>query len=229
MSLKIKTSRKLSKIKANFTLLIFLVLLARPTDAEASVNIIVNGDFETGDLTGWTTTSPNPSVVSNGTFEIESFGSYFYRAGQTAIGEVVQEIDISNLASDIDSGVAVATLSGSLGSWSNDDIIVVEAAFFNLISEDLGSTISISAIDNPLLSNGSLGLTNLSNSETAIGDVPAGARSIIMKVRTERGAGSDNDGYADNLSIAISVPEPSTYALILGGSVLGYAFWRRRK
>ncbi len=26
-----------------------------------------------------------------------------------------------------------------------------------------------------------------------------------------------------------TVPEPSTYALLLGGAVLGYAFWRRRK
>ena len=26
-----------------------------------------------------------------------------------------------------------------------------------------------------------------------------------------------------------TVPEPSTYALLLGGTVLGYAFWRRRK
>ena len=27
----------------------------------------------------------------------------------------------------------------------------------------------------------------------------------------------------------MSIPEPSTYARLLGGTVLGYAFWRRRK
>lgn len=32
--------------------------------------------------------------------------------------------------------------------------------------------------------------------------------------------------YYDDLML---VPEPSTYALFLGGAVLGYAFWRRRK
>ena len=32
----------------------------------------------------------------------------------------------------------------------------------------------------------------------------------------------------DEISIE-TVPEPSTYALLLGGTVLGYAFWRRKK
>ena len=173
-------------MKASFPLFVILVLFANTSDLKASINKILNGNFETGDLTGWTTTSPNPSTVPNGTFEIESFDSYFYRAGQTVFSEVEQTIDISDLASDIDLGVADATLSGYLGSWSNDDIIVVEAAFFNLTSEDLGSTISISAIDNPLLSSGSLGLTNPGNLETTIGDIPVGARSIIMKIRSER-------------------------------------------
>ena len=216
-------------MKASFPLFVILVLFVNTSDLKASINKILNGNFETGDLTGWTTTSPNPSTVPNGTFEIESFDSYFYRAGQTVFSEVEQTIDISDLASEIDLGVADATLSGYLGSWSNDDIIVVEAAFFNLTSEDLGSTISISAIDNPLLSSGSLGLTNNGNLETTIGDIPVGARSIIMKIRSERTLGSDNDGYADNLSLVVSVPEPSTYALILGASVLGYACQRRMK
>ena len=76
---------------------------------------------------------------------------------------------------------------------------------------------------------GSMGLTSNGNLETTIGDIPVGARSIIMKIRSERTLGSDNDGYADNLSLVVSVPEPSTYALILGASVLGYACQRRMK
>jgi|TARA_X000000950_G_scaffold171175_1_gene208642 hypothetical protein len=216
-------------VKASFPLFVVLALFVNTSDLKASINKILNGDFETGDLTGWTTTSPDPSTVLNGTFGIESFGSYFYRAGQTAFSEVVQAIDVSDLSSDIDSGVAEATLSGYLGSWSNDDIIVVEASFFNSIDEDLGNTISISAIDNPLLSSGSLGLTNDGNLETTIGDIPVGARSIIMKIRSQRTLGSDNDGYADNLSIVVSVPEPSTNALLLGASILGYTCQRRRK
>ena len=216
-------------MKASFPLFVILVLFVNTSDLKASINKILNGNFETGDLTGWTTTSPNPSTVPNVTFEIESFDSYFYRAGQTVFSEVEQTIDISDLASDIDLGVADATLSGYLGSWSNDDIVVVEASFFNSIAEDLGNTISISAIDNPLLSSGSLGLTSNGNLETTIVDIPVGARSIIMKIRSERTLGSDNDGYADNLSIVVSVPEPSTYALLLGASVLGYACQRRMK
>ena len=216
-------------MKAIIPLFIVWTIFVHPSDLKASINLILNGDFETGDLTGWTTTSPDPSVVLDGTFEIESFGSYFYRAGQTPFSEVEQTVDISDLSSEIDSGVAVATLSGYLGSWSNDDIVVVEASFFNSIAEDLGNTISISAIDNPQLSSGSLGLTSNGNLETTIVDIPVGARSIIMKIRSERTLGSDNDGYADNLSIVVSVPEPSTYALLLGASVLGYACQRRMK
>ena len=215
-------------MKAFISSFIFLAVFAKYTDLKASNNIILNGDFEAGDLTGWYTSQPDPSVVLNGTFGIDSFGSHFYRAGQTELSEVLQEIDISDLSSDIDSGVAVATLSGYLGSWSNDDIIVIEAAFFNLTSEDLGSTISISAVNNPLLNSGSLGLTNPGNLETTIGDIPVGARSIIMRVSSNRTLGSDNDGYADNLSIVVSVPEPSTYALILSVLALVFVAIRRR-
>ena len=39
-------------------------------------------------------------------------------------------------------------------------------------------------------------------------------------------AGSTVD--IDYLTIT-TVPEPSTYAILLGGTVLGYAYWRRRK
>ena len=42
--------------------------------------------------------------------------------------------------------------------------------------------------------------------------------------------GYDQDWFEEQGAIFLeTVPEPSTYALLLGGIVLGYAFWRRRK
>ena len=42
--------------------------------------------------------------------------------------------------------------------------------------------------------------------------------------------GYDQDWFEEQGAIFVeTVPEPSTYALLLGGTVLGYAFWRRRK
>lgn len=40
---------------------------------------------------------------------------------------------------------------------------------------------------------------------------------------------STHDIRVDDVSVTLStVPEPSTYALLLGGAVLGYVFWRRK-
>ena len=41
--------------------------------------------------------------------------------------------------------------------------------------------------------------------------------------------GNSLNGIPAYLEITYIVPEPSTYAILLGGTVLGYAFWRRRK
>ena len=42
--------------------------------------------------------------------------------------------------------------------------------------------------------------------------------------------GYDQDWFEEQGAIFVeTVPEPSTYALLLGGTVLGYAFWRRRQ
>ena len=37
------------------------------------------------------------------------------------------------------------------------------------------------------------------------------------------------DGIVTGEESFLTVPEPSTYAILLGGTVLGYAYWRRRK
>ena len=84
---------KLSKVKASFPLFVILVLFANTSDLKASINKILNGNFETGDLTGWTTTSPNPPPVPNGTFEIESFDSYFYRQTIVEKGLIYSDIE----------------------------------------------------------------------------------------------------------------------------------------
>ena len=42
------------------------------------------------------------------------------------------------------------------------------------------------------------------------------------------GEGSDADSFVLEV-VPETVPEPSTYAILLGGTVLGYAFWRKRQ
>jgi hypothetical protein len=74
--------------------------------------------------------------------------------------------------------------------------------------------------------------------ESTDGLVPVGTRSIDLTLLLSRVDGTYNDGYADNLSLVLTageisvpttVPEPGTYALLLGGfGLLGY-FARRRR
>ena len=59
----------------------------------------------------------------------------------------------------------------------------------------------------------------------AAADPASNWNTVYLRMPTE----SESAGYADNLSVVVSVPEPSTYALLLGGLVLLIGAARRSR
>ena len=179
--------------------------------AQASGNLLVNGDFETGDFSGWTVTPPggggvsggNSHVAANGfvhngvTYNAES-GTYF-----AALGANGSDATLSQTFADVPGGTYAVT--------------------FYLASD--GETPNDFSVTGP----GSLLLPTMS-------DIPASPYVPYSGYFTGTGSDTitftsrDDPGYLslDDVSVTF-VPEPVSWAtMILGLGVAGVALRRRR-
>lgn len=131
-------------------------------------------------------------------------GKNFFGGGPTgANSSAFQDIDVSNLASQIDSGSLTADLSGYLGGFSSqNDRMTVTADFFSGGSSLL-QTLAIGPVTNSNRSNISKFLFR--NASSA---VPAGTRRVRITMFSVLASGFSVDGYADNLDFRISAKGP---------------------
>ena len=216
-----------------------LALDSSPSSAAPTslgTNLIINGDAEAGPgsgsgndveaIPGWFTTS-NFTVVQYGapafpTSAISTTiggGANFFAGGPDTFfsSAATQAMNVSALASSIDAGSDLITLSGFLGGFDGqDDDMTVTATFLN------GSSISLGMLTiGPVTEPDRDGATTLLFRSIS-GEVPEGTRSIIVEMDATRFEGAYDDGYADNLSLVVSggvpaVPEPTTITLLLTG------------
>lgn len=197
-------------------------------------NLIVNGDAEAGpggtpeqpvvgDVPGWTrggtmtvlkyvegetvggvgSTDPRPDDHGN---------NYFAggpAAGSHALATATQTIDISTLASVVDTGKLNYTLSGYLGGWgSYSNQAEVSVQFLGADQHDLGNLARIGPVQagNNGQSKEATGLWKHDASKT----VPVGTRflkvtlTISVAADTPEAANnSSNTGFADSLSFVL--------------------------
>ena len=219
--------------------------------ASAGPNLIVNGGGEAGPgstngnevivAPGWATqnnsnftvvdyTAPNggPTPVSPG--PTDRGMNYFSGGPDNEASSATQLIDLSFAASAIAAGGAGFTLSGWLGGYSGqDDHTLLSASWLDSQGMALGSFTldSVYASDRA----GETGLLF----KTFSGALDSQVRQVLITLDMRRTDGAYNDGSADNLSFSLTdvtapnpVPEPSTYALMLGGLASVAAFARRR-
>jgi hypothetical protein len=200
-----------------------LLFLALPAGASSfGVNLVVNGDAEADAagpsgyevvpaITGWTRTG-NLTLVSwatAGGFPVLADsgpavrGVNFFAGGpDAATSEISQVIDISDLAGTIDGGTASYRLAGYIGGFNGqEDNARLEMTFRDGALATLGS-----AQLGPVSVADRGGATAL-RLRVALGGVPIGTRSILLRLFCTRLAGSYNDGYADSLTLVLS-PTP---------------------
>lgn len=122
----------------------------------------------------------------------------FFSGGTAATSTMAQSVSTWDAAPVIDRGAATFALSGWLGGyrWQTDAVKVV-ATFRNAAGTVLGS----SGLG-PVTPQDRAGTTGLLQRSTT-GPVPVGTRSIRVVVTATRASGTNNDGYADSLSLTV--------------------------
>lgn len=192
-------------------------LPAVPALAASSGNLIVGGDGESATCTtdwsaattvpGWSVIEGSPSVVcySIGTFATPSgaaAGGAFLAEGPYGSSALQQTVNVASASSAIDTGTVSFALSGWLGGYSNNNgQAVVTAVFLDAQGKPLGSPAQLSG-----------GTASARGNRTgfvasaASGEVPAGTRSIAVRVQFIDNSLTYNISYADNLSLTLSTP-----------------------
>jgi hypothetical protein len=178
-------------------------------------NLIVNGDAEAGPGGDGSTVEPAPGWTTTGNFNVIQYGqddyvaptdpgppdrgnNFFAGGPNDPLSTASQSVNVSGSAAPIDGGKAGFQLSGWLGGWDDqEDNAVLTATFKGISGQVLGS-----ASVGPVSAEERHNQTGLLQ-RSANGVVPKGTRSVDLLLVLTREAGANNDGYADNLSLAL--------------------------
>ncbi|NVD72413.1 PEPxxWA-CTERM sorting domain-containing protein [Duganella sp. BJB1802] len=180
-------------------LAIAAILAASTLSAQAATELVVNGNFETGNFTGWTK-SGNPSlsdVISN---TVTSNHTFVWRSGATGSPAYISQ--------------SLATSAGWTYSLSFD---VYNTATSNTTFEADFNGVSVYAFKNEARNWTHVTLDGLTATGAAT-ELKFGARNDPSFVRL------DNVSVT-----VTAVPEPETYAMLLAGLGLVGVVARRRQ
>lgn len=119
-------------------------------------------------------------------------GSHYFTSGKTALGQIVQVIDVSFLAAEIDSGTILGRAGGNLGGDGQDQgRIYIE--YLNAAG-DAFAMVDSGWIAGP---DGKEWATIVVPDEMGL-LIPAGTRSVRFGFLTQRVAGEDCDAFGDD-------------------------------
>jgi hypothetical protein len=219
-------SRKLALAAAVLTLL---------AAQEVKADLLVNGDFQTGDLTGWTTFTTADGSNGTGLPDVVSFDTSGTGASLAAHFNIGQAVFVSGqqegggIFQDVATGAGTFTITGLLASQDSPLGPNSQLGIFSVLVDgvteqtiDLGRSPAADAI--------------VRNSfDVTFGIATAGTHEIQFLITRPftSGLGNSPEQYLDNLTLngpSPSVPEPSSLALCgLGGLGLAALARRRRR
>lgn len=233
-------------LKRSLNLITGSVLLASSGMASAT---IINGGFEDGDFTGWSTigatsieTAAFGSGPTGGTYDAlltTGEGSVTDAALEGFLGLTGGSLDfVSPSGQDVTEGSAIfQTFGASAGDvltfdWNflTDEIPapleVIDYAFFDLFYLDVLADADIN--NTTLVSSASIYADETGFSTESINLLGSGLYTIAFGVVDTQDYAYDSALLVDNVALnAASVPEPSTLALI-GLGLAGIGFRRRK-
>ena len=189
--------------------------LYTPTSPAAPANLLVNSGAEASEgstsnavtvpLASWSTTggmtalrygtSGYPKTTSPGPADR---GRVFFSGGTTTTATATQTVSTSDLAPVVDGAGATYELSGWLGGYGTQaDGVRVVATFRDAAGTALGS-----AGIGPVTAADRAGVTGMLR-RSATGSVPVGTRTVRVVATATRVGGTNNDGYADSISLTV--------------------------
>ena len=164
---------------------------------------ITNGDFATGDLTGWTSAGP-VSVGDNGTYK---YASLFAGLGQNVYTTLSQTVHLD--AGDVLSGNA-QFLAHDYLPYNDDTFVSINGT--NVFVSDVAT----------VGDNGTSALTGFSFTALTGGDY-----TIVAGVENRMDNSYPSELQVSSFAVASAVPEPTSVAL-LGLGLLGFVASRRK-
>jgi hypothetical protein len=218
-----------SLLCAIFALAVLFVLCS----TASATSILVNGDFQTGTLTGWTVfTTPNgtngvglPEVVPFDTSGTGASAAAHFNVGANIFDGTQQGGGLSQTVTVAIPGLY--TFSANIASQddANGQINSAAGLFSILIDGALATSVNLGPFSSPLqILRGTLtGSTTLS----------AGQHTFAIEITRPfvSLSSATPDQYVDNLTLNVPVtpvvPEPTTW-LLLGSGLLGIVFAKKR-
>ena len=165
------------------------------------VHPLVNSDFETGDLSGWTVETGNAQIRTSSPDPHQ--GTYYIFGNSTPEFILSQEVDLIGAGlgtDDIDGGLVTFQVDGYRASWESSPPI--DEGEFQLRFKDENRNVIIVA---------NSGLEAITPEFTWVyrslqNSIPAGTRYVDVILRGYRRSGSNCDGYFDQISARSIIP-----------------------